>query len=240
MRAVERLGAGVLSLLRWRAFASVYLDQLYRAAVQSIPVVVFCLAFVAVLVVVELSLHMEIVLRQDSLVPAFTSVLMLRELGPVVTCLLLTSRIGAAMAAEIGMMKNTEQLDALQLLSVDRFEYLVLPRWVAGVFACVCLTVVAMATCFLCEVGIASFAIGWRPHEYAASMFLFLRSGDSMVCLVKAFVFGSILPIVAVREGFRCAPGSAGVGEAATAAVVKASILIIMADFAVSYLLQRL
>src|SRR5690606_8011595 len=79
----------------------VYRDQFYQTAVQSTPVVLLSLTFVSMMLITEFSFHMKLVLRQDSLVPAFSTVLMLRELGPVVTCLLLTSRVGAGMAAEL-------------------------------------------------------------------------------------------------------------------------------------------
>ncbi|MBY0371811.1 ABC transporter permease [bacterium] len=239
-RLCERLGTGLLSGFHFRKNAHLYTEQIYRAGVQSTWIVVFCLAFLSVLMVVELSIHMKLVLRQDSLVPAFSSVLMLRELGPVVACLLLTSRVGAAMGAEIGMMKNTEQLDALRVLGMDPVEYLVLPRWFAGVVASVCLSVFAVAVAILCGAGIASLELGISGQQYMQSMFLFVRGIDGATCLVKALVFGTIMPLVACREGFRCGPGSVGVGTAATSAVVRGAIGIIIADFAVSYFMQRL
>jgi len=239
-RWCEEAGRGVLTGFSWRRNWRAYVDQVYLAGVQSTGVVLFSLAFLSVLMVVELSIHMKLVLRQDSLVPAFSTVLMLRELGPVVTCLLLTSRVGAAIGAEIAMMKNTEQLDALRMLSVHPMDFLVLPRWVAGVVSCVCLSVFAVAMSVLCGALIASVKLGISQREYLNSMFVFVRGSDGAVCLVKAVVFGTIMPLVACREGFRAGPGSAGVGTAATSAVVRGSILIIIADFAVSYLLRKL
>ena len=111
------------------------LEQMYFLGVQSLPIVFISLGFVGLMMILELAFHMRLVLKHDALVPAFSAVLMVRELGPVITCLLLTSRIGAGIAAEIGTMKVTEQLDALKMLSIDPFDYLVVPRWVGSVFA---------------------------------------------------------------------------------------------------------
>ncbi len=216
------------------------IDQIYFIGVQSLPVVAFSLTFIALMMILEFSFHMKMVLQQDSLVPAFSTLLMLRELGPVVTCLLLTSRIGAGIGAELGSMKVSEQLDALQLLSLDPIDYLVVPRWVACVISCVCLSVIAVAIAILGGAWIASVKLGYSPSEFFNTMFVFARFKDGTACLIKAAVFGTILPIVASFHGFRCRPGSEGVGNAATSAVVQGSILIIIADFVVTYILYTL
>lgn len=214
--------------------------QTYFVGVQSVPVIAFSLAFIALMMILEFSFHMKQVLHQDSLVPAFSTLLMLRELGPVVTCLLLTSRVGAGIGAEIGTMKVTDQLDALQLLSLDKVEYLVLPRWVACVFACIFLSVIAVAIAILAGAWIASLKLGYTVSEFFNTMFVFARFKDGAACLIKAAVFGTILPLVASFHGLRCKPGSEGVGNAATSAVVHGSIAIIIADFVVTYLLYTL
>lgn len=225
-------------LLRFRFRQTI--DQVFSVGVQSLPVVAFSLTFIALMMILEFSFHMKMVLQQDSLVPAFSTLLMLRELGPVVTCLLLTSRVGAGIGAELGSMKVSEQMDALQLLSLDPIEYLVVPRWIACVIACVCLSVIAVAIAILGGAWIASVKLGYTTSEFFNTMFVFARFKDGMACLIKAAVFGTILPIVASFHGFRCRPGSEGVGNAATSAVVQGSILIIIADFVVTYILYTL
>jgi phospholipid/cholesterol/gamma-HCH transport system permease protein len=216
------------------------LDQVYAMGVQSLPVVAFSLTLVSLMLILEFSFHMRLVLQQDSLVPAFSTLLMIRELGPVVTCLLLTSRVGAGMGAEIGSMKTTEQIDAMRLLDLDPIDYLVVPRWVASVIACVSLTVIAVAIACLGGAWIASVKLGDQPTEFFNTMFVFARFRDGAACLVKAAVFGTLLPLVASFHGLRCKPGSEGVGNAATSAVVQGSIFIIIADFVVTYLFYTL
>jgi phospholipid/cholesterol/gamma-HCH transport system permease protein len=216
------------------------IDQIYSVAVLSLPVVAFSLTFISLMLILEFSFHMKIVLQQDSLVPAFSTLLMIRELGPVVTGLLLTSRVGAAIGAELGSMKTTDQIDALQLLSIDPIEYLVIPRWIASVVACVSLSIIAVAIACLGGAWIASVKLGYEPSEFFNTMFVFARFRDGTACLIKAVVFGTILPLVASFHGLSCQPGSEGVGNAATSAVVQGSILIIIADFVVTYLLYTL
>lgn len=216
------------------------LEQCYHLGVESLPVIAFSLLFISLMLVTEFSFHMKLVLRQDSLVPSFSTVLLVRELGPVVTCLLLVSRVGAGIAAEIGTMRVTEQIDTLRLLAVDPVEYLVAPRWLACVFAAVSLSIVSLGVAILGGAYLASLRIGYSPWEFFNTMFVFTHFSDFTTCLTKAAVFGTIIPMVASHHGFRCEPGSRGVGDAATAAVVHGSVLIIAADFVLTYLLYAL
>lgn len=213
------------------------IEQMYAVGVQSVPVIAFSLTFTSLMLVLELSFNLKLVLRQNSLVPAFSTVLMLRELGPVLTALLLTSRVGAGIAAEIGTMRVTEQLDALRVLAIDPVEYLTLPRLIACVFAATSLAVISVAIAILGGMSVASVGLGSSAGQYANTIFVFTHFADFRGCLVKAAVFGAIIPIVASHHGFRCKMGSEGVGNAATSAVVHSSILIIAADFVLTYLL---
>jgi phospholipid/cholesterol/gamma-HCH transport system permease protein len=212
------------------------MNQMYLVGVQSLPVIVFSITFISVMLITEFSFHMKLVLRQDSLVPAFATILLVRELGPVLTCLLLTSRVGAGIAAEIGTMKVTEQLDALRLLSLDPVEFLTLPRWMACVFGAAALSVVALAVAIIGAAFLSSLLLRNPVAMYFQSMFLFTRFSDVMQCIIKAGVFGSIIPLVSCYHGFQCRQGSAGVGNASTSAVVQSSVMILVADFVLTYL----
>ncbi len=217
--------------LRWEPLVT----ELYAGGVQSLPVIAVGLLFLSLMLITEFSFHMKLVLRQDSLVPAFSTLLMVRELGPVVTALLLTSRIGAGMAAELATQKATEQIDALRLLSLDPVEFLVPPRWLGSVFATLSLTLVALGVAILGGAALASVSLGYGVQEFFNSMFVFARLSDLLGCALKAVVFGSILPWVAIHHGLRSKPGSSGVGDAATGAVVQGSVLIIAADFILTW-----
>ena len=214
-------------------------DQMFVFAVESLPIVSISLIFTSLMLVTEFSFHMKLVLRQDSLVPAFSTLLLIRELGPVLTGLLLASRVGAGMAAEIGTMRITEQIDALKLFGVRPVEYLVLPRWIASVFANVTLSIIALGVAIAGSSVMAATTLGYNVDEYFLTLFSFTHFSDFVGCGIKAFVFGTIIPVVASVHGLRCRMGSEGVGEAATKSVVHSSMWIITADFVLTYWLYR-
>lgn len=226
--AVSRVLTG---RLRWRET----IDQMYEVAVRSVPVMVFALTFVSLLFTLEFSFHMKLVLRQDSLVPAFSTVFMLREFGPIVTCFLLASRVGAAITAEVATMKTTDQLDALRSLGIDLIDYLAVPRLVACWLACLSLTVVCVAIGVAGGAFIASARLGYPVGQYFNTMLVFVRYVDFEQCLVKAGVFGTLIPLIALHCGLRSRPGAQGVGEATTRAVVSSFLSLFAADFLLTY-----
>lgn len=237
---IASIVALISKIATFRLRAKEILQQMYLLGVESFPVVAFALAFVGLMLILEFSFHMRLVLQQDSLVPAFSTVLMLRELGPVICSLLLASRVGAGIAAEVGSMKTTDQLEVLQLFSIDPIEYLGVPRWIACVFATVCLSVVSVSIAMFAGATLASANLHFTVHEFANTMFTFTRFSDLTTCIIKAAVFGTLIPMIAMHHGLKCSPGSEGVGNAATSAVVQSSLLIIIADFVLTYLLYAL
>ncbi len=221
-----------------RRFRHAFIDSCYTFAVQSVPVLALAISFLALILVVEFAFHMKLVLKQQSLVPAFSTQLLFRELGPVVTCLLLGSRIGASLAAEIATMKGTDQLDALKSFGVDPMKYLVIPRSLGCVFSTLTLTWLAMTVACAISWLVASWSIGYSPGEYGNSMFAFTHWSDFRGASVKAIVFGVLIALLASRSGLQSRFGSRGVGEAATEAVVRSSVSIIVSDFFLTYLLH--
>lgn len=216
---------------RWKEFV----QQLYFFANRSLPIVLFCVCFAAVVTILESSFHMKLVIQNDSMVPGFAALLILRELGAVVTALLLTSRVGAGYASEIGSMKVTEQLDALKMLGINPVQFLVVPRFLAGVVGGVVLTIVANITCLLAAVLVSESYLGYTPSMFIAAMNRFVSFQDLVFAMIKGAFFGGIIPIVAAYFGFRCQSGADGVGKATTNTVVVASIGVIVIDFVLSY-----
>ncbi len=133
-----------------------YLDQL---AYRSLNIIAVCVSFAAAVTILEASFHMKLVLHDDSLVPGFASMLIVRELAVVVMSLLLAAKIGAGIAAEVGQMKISEQVDALKLLGINPFNYLVLPRFVACLVAGVLLALIANAVCLVTAVGVTTLSL---------------------------------------------------------------------------------
>lgn len=215
------------------------LQQLYFVANGSLFIIVFSVCFAAMVTILESSFHMKLVIQNDSMVPGFAAMLILRELGAVVTALLLTSRVGAGIAAEVGLMKVTEQIDALKMLGIDPVQYLVVPRLVACVIGTVILTVVANMACIYCAMLVSEAYLGFTSGLFVTAMRRFVEFHDLILSMVKAFCFGAVIPLVSCYYGFRCKAGAEGVGTATTNSVVASSIAIIVIDFILSYLFSK-
>jgi phospholipid/cholesterol/gamma-HCH transport system permease protein len=154
-----------------------------------------------------------------------------RELGPVLAGLMVAGRIGAAMAAEIGTMRVTEQLDALTTLSTNPMKYMVAPRLVAGVLMLPFLVIIADIIGVFGGYLVAVFKLGFNPANYIQSTWEFMQLEDVVSGLVKAAVFGFIITLMGCYHGYHSRGGAQGVGAATTNAVVSAAILILSSDY---------
>ncbi len=167
----------------------------------------------------------------ESLVGATVGLSMTRELGPVLTSLMVTGRAGSAMAAEIGTMRVTEQIDALSVLAVNPVEYLFAPRLIAGVIMLPILTAISD---FLGIVGgyfVGVVLLGISSGAYINKLIQYVDLSDLYNGLIKAACFGLILAFVGCYKGFTTSGGAEGVGRATTQAVVLASAMILIADY---------
>jgi phospholipid/cholesterol/gamma-HCH transport system permease protein len=154
-----------------------------------------------------------------------------RELGPVIAGLMVAGRVGAAMAAEIGTMRVTEQVDALTTLSTDPLRYLVLPRLVAGLVMLPCLVVVADIIGVFGGFLVGTYKLNFNAVSYLTQTEQYLKTTDIVSGLVKAAVFGFIVALMGCYQGYYSRGGAEGVGQATTYAVVAASILILLTDY---------
>lgn len=156
---------------------------------------------------------------------------MARELGPVITGLMVTGRAGSAIAAEIGTMKITEQIDALQTLAINPLQYLVIPRMLAGIIVLPFLTVFSMMFGILGGYFIAVHALGLNGEQFIHGIKKYLEFSDITSGLIKAAWFGFILTWVGCFKGYNAMGGARGVGVATTQSVVMGSILLILANY---------
>ncbi|MDE0539921.1 MAG: ABC transporter permease [Rhodospirillales bacterium] len=154
-----------------------------------------------------------------------------RELGPVLAGLMVSGRIGASMAAEIGTMRVTEQVDALTTLSTNPFKYLVVPRFIAGVTMLPVLVLIADIIGVMGGYLIGVYELGFNAANYLQNTWDFLTAFDVISGLVKAAVFGFIITLMGCYHGYYSQGGAQGVGKATTNAVVSASILILCFDY---------
>ncbi len=167
----------------------------------------------------------------ESFVPNIVVIGITRELGPVLAGLMVAGRVSAAIAAEIGTMRVTEQIDALTTLSTNPFKYLIGPRIVAGVVALPALVAVADIIGVMGGFIVSTQSLGFNGATYVRNTLDFMTSGDVISGLVKAGVFGFLLTLMGCYHGFTSRGGAQGVGRATTNAVVSAAVLIFASNY---------
>jgi phospholipid/cholesterol/gamma-HCH transport system permease protein len=209
--------------------------QLEFVGWQSVPVILFCVCFAAIVTIMESSFHMKIVVQNDAMVPGFAALLILRELGAVISALLLTSRVGAGLAAEVGSMQVTEQIDALRMLGIEPVRFLVVPRFFACILGGFLLSLIANLVCLYCAMLVSEISLGYSAGAFLTSMRAFVSFRDLVFASIKGATFGAVIPLISCFFGFRCRSGAEGVGQATTNAVVASSVAIIVLDFVLTY-----
>lgn len=172
----------------------------------------------------------------DTGVASVVVISMTRELGPVLAGLMVAGRVGASMAAELGTMRVTEQIDALVTLSANPFRYLVVPRVLTGLIILPILVLIADIIGVLGGYVIGVFKLGNLPMDYIEDTLQFVELHDVASGLVKAAVFGFIITLMGCYHGFYTKGGAQGVGKATTNAVVSASILILISNYFITEL----
>ncbi len=213
--------------------------QLYFIGVKSQSVVLITGAFTGMVLCAQAFFQFQKI-KMESGTLALVGVSMSSELGPVLTGLMVAGRVGAAMAAELGTMRVTEQVDALRTLATHPVDYLVIPRLLGTLIAMPLLTVEAVA------VGIGSaYIVGVHflgiDATYAwAHMLKYTGKIDIMMGIFKGICFGMIIALVGCYKGMNCREGAEGVGHATTEAVVTASIAILMSNFFLTMALRGL
>jgi phospholipid/cholesterol/gamma-HCH transport system permease protein len=228
----------VTSLFRFKIAWRDLLYQIYFVGVKSQAVVLITGAFTGMVLAAQTYIQFHKV-KMDTATLAVVGVSMCSELGPVLTALMVAGRVGAAMAAEIGTMRVTEQIDALRTLATHPVDYLVVPRILAGLIALPLLT--AEST----SIGIAAgYFVGVKlldidPTYSWAHLLKYTGDTDVVIGLIKAFIYGGILTLVGCYKGMTCGLGAEGVGRATTEAVVYSSIAILISNFFLTMLLER-
>ena len=221
---------GLSHLFRPPFYGRMFARALLEIGYFSLPVV----AMTAIFTGLVLALQSYTGFARFSAESAIATVVVLsvtRELGPVLAGLMVAGRVGAAMAAEIGTMRVTDQIDALSTLSTDPMKYLVAPRLLAGTVALPLLVVIADILGVMGGYIVATLKLGFNPATYLHNTLTFMQTQDVVSGLVKAAVFGFLIALMGCFQGYRSRGGAEGVGAATTAAVVSASILILAFDY---------
>lgn len=240
-------GLGSITLLAKESLQSLFtlritfrdfLYQLYFIGVKSQSVVLVTGAFTGMVLCAQTYFQFHKV-KMDTATLAVVSVSMCSELGPVLTALMVAGRVGAAMAAEIGTMKVTEQIDALRTLATHPVDYLVVPRLLASFAALPLLTAESIAVGILSGYLVGVYLLGVDPAYSYYNMLKYTGGVDVVVGIIKAFIFGGIVAIIGSYKGMSCGEGAEGVGRATTEAVVYASITILITNFFLTLTLNK-
>ena len=230
----------LLQTLRWTFTPPFYwksvLKQMEQIGFNSIPVVI----------TTALSTGMVLALQSytgfkrfgaETLIGTVVSLSMTRELGPVLTGLMVAGRAGAAMAAELGTMRVTEQIDALSTLATNPMKYLVVPRFIASTVMMFFLTILGVMIGITGGYFVGVKVLDTNPVTYIDNSIDFTEVTDIWYGLIKALVFGAVVGLIGCYKGFHTEGGAEGVGKATTGAVVVSCMLILILDYFLSALL---
>lgn len=203
--------------------------QMVFAGLRSIVIVFFVAIFTGIVLAMQTAYQLEkmgAVLYVASLV----AISLCRELSPVLTALVVAGRVGSAIAAELGSMKVSEQIEALETMAIDPVRFLAAPRFIALIFMLPCLTILGNFSGILGGFIVGTGSLHISPELYFQTTFKYLELKDIYTGLIKSFVFAMIIALIGCYQGLNTRGGAEGVGRATTLSVVISFILIILAD----------
>jgi phospholipid/cholesterol/gamma-HCH transport system permease protein len=212
------------------------LKQMQEVGVRSLPVVVITAAFTGMVLALQSFTGFKR-FGAESMVGTVVALSLTRELGPVLTGLMVSGRVGSAMAAELGTMRVTEQIDALYTLATNPIKYLIVPRFLASMIMLPLLVVFADVIGILGGYFVSVRVLGTNPTLYVRRTWDFLELNDVYSGLLKAIFFGMIVATISCYQGFSAQGGAEGVGQATTKAVVISSLTILISNYFITVFL---
>lgn len=227
---VAIFSVSTIGWLFWRRpRRDVLLPSFYSIGVMSLPVVALTGLFLGMVLAVQ-SYSQFRALGLQTRLGSVINLSLVRELGPVLAATMLAGRVGSAMAAELGTMRVTEQIDALESMGANPIYYLVVPRFLGCLLLIPLLTVMADFMGVLGGFLYSYLLLGIDYHHYWTNSRAYVGGFDLGMGIFKSFFFGAAIAIVSCHRGFHCAPGAEGVGRAATNAFVHSFVLILVLD----------
>lgn len=224
------VGSVVESLIHGKIRCRLVLEQIVETGFRSQPVVIVTGAFTGAVLAAQAMFQFK-PLGMETGGGALVSVAMLRELGPSVTALMLAGRVGAAMAAEIGTMKVTEQIDALRSMDVQPTDYLVTPRFLAMFISMPLLIAESAAFGILASLLVGTGSFNVNGAYWLHQMNKWTDGTDVIIAMVKGLVFGMLIVFVSCHQGLKADQGAVGVGRGTTNAMVYSALAIIVVNF---------
>ncbi len=216
-------------------YGRLFWHSLVEIGYYSLPVVALTAVFTGMVLALQAATGLSR-FNAESAIANLVVLSMTRELGPVLAGLMVAGRVGAAMAAELGTMRVTDQIDALSTLQTDPMKYLVAPRLAGGLVALPILVLIGDILGVLGGFVIGALKLGFNPGVYLANTVNFMQTADVVSGLVKAAVFGLLVALMGCYHGYNSRGGAQGVGAATTSAVVSASVLILAFDYVLTEL----
>lgn len=221
-----------IAIIRGRTSLRAVLQQCFEIGNRSLPFIVITLGVLGFITVYQIAMQVQQILPDFTMLGAAFIQMMWREFAPTITGLMVATRVGSGIAAEVGTMVVTEQVDALRMCNADPVEYLLAPRTIASALMVMMLTIVGVLSATIAGMFIAK--IGFDvPYQTFLNLSL-VGPKDIIVGMTKAFCYGLAIPVIAGQAGLQATGGSAGVGWATTRAVVNTSFAVIVIDFVLS------
>jgi phospholipid/cholesterol/gamma-HCH transport system permease protein len=213
-----------------------WVRQMAKVGVGSLPVILLTAMFTGMVLALQTFSTLKRV-NAEGYVGTLVALSMVRELGAVLGALVLAGRSGSAMGAELGTMRVTEQIDALEVLATDPVHYLVVPRVWATTIMLPLLVALGDAIGIVGGYLVTVVLLGANPVAYLDNTFRFMDLSDLMSGIIKATVFGFLIALIGCQQGYHAGGGAEGVGRATTRAVVLASMAVLISDFFLTKLL---
>lgn len=232
------LWRSTLALRGLRRSFRLLVDQMKRIGVESLPLVIFTSIFTGAVAAVQAAYQLKDYVPKIYLGTAIYKAVVI-ELGPVLTALVVGGRVAASIAAELGTMRVTEQIDAMDAMAIDPMRYLTMPRIVAALVMLPALTIFADVLAVFGGFVVANVSLDISERTFVDGMQFMFYPGDVLGGLVKACFFGGIIALMGCTAGLRAEGGAVGVGNAATRAVVASCVLILVFDYVLTTLLYR-
>jgi phospholipid/cholesterol/gamma-HCH transport system permease protein len=219
-------------LVRGKRRLSAIVEQMHEVGNRSVLFVAVTLGFLGMILIYLAGFQALRITGDLQLLGGLFLQLLLREFAPTITAMMFATRVATGMAAQIGSMVVTEQVDALKMCAAQPVDYLVVPRFLASTVMMVVLTIFAVLVAFLAGATTAYFSFNLNPRTFFD--FSFIGWFDLWMCLTKATAYGMAIPIIACHAGLNVFGGSEGVGRATTQSVVNASLAVVFIDFIIS------
>lgn len=238
-RMSEFLGRALAAIVRPPYRIRNFTEQFERIGVRSVPIITLSGAAIGMIFSLQ-TVSVLAMFSAETMVGAAVGLTMARELAPVVTTLMLIAKNGSAMTAELGTMRVTEQLDAMETMGVDPIQYLVAPRVMAAMITFPILTALANVVGIVGSYLVATSVKGVDPGGFLQQLYWFVNPLDIGAGLFKAAIMGFMMAVICSFYGFFSSGGARGVGESATRAVVTSSVSILVVDYILADIMIKL